>query len=133
VFDAGTVATDTTVTIAPLAEGERAGARCGHGERHQGPRRGYRYLPHGAKFLKSVALAMPTTARSFRRAHRGRRQDFYFDDQAGRWVELPALSVDKSNKLINSTTDHFTDMINATVTVPDHPQTVSVQPTSMRT
>jgi RHS repeat-associated protein len=133
VFDPGTVATDTTVTITPLAEENVPALDVGMTNVTKGPRRGYRYLPHGAKFLKNIAVALPYDRALIPPGHtEDDVKTFYFDDQAGRWVELPRVSVDKSNKLINSTTDHFTDMINATVTVPDHPQTVSFNPTSMK-
>src|SRR2546427_8796482 len=133
VFAAGSVATDTTVTIAPLAEENVPALDVGMTNVTKGPRRGYRYLPHGAKFLQNVSLAMPYDKALIPPGHtEDDVKTFYFDDQAGRWVELPRVSVDKTNKLINSTTNHFTDMINATVTVPDHPQTVSFNPTSMK-
>src|SRR5262249_19308317 len=99
----------------------------------KGPRRGYRYLPHGSKFLQTVALAMPYDKALIPPGHtEDDIQTFYFDDQAGRWGALDRVSVDKTNKVGNSNTNHFTDMINAVVTVPDHPQTVSFNPTSMK-
>jgi hypothetical protein len=99
----------------------------------KGPRRGYRFLPHGAKFLKNVAVTLPYDKALIPPGHtEDDVKTFYFDDNAGRWVQLPYVSADKSNKLINSTTNHFTDMINAVVTVPDHPLTVSFNPTSMK-
>ncbi|TMH38176.1 MAG: hypothetical protein E6H59_11525, partial [Betaproteobacteria bacterium] len=133
VFAAGSVSTDTIVTITPLAEENVPALDVGMTNVTKGPRRGYRYLPHGAKFLQNVSLAMPYDKALIPPGHtEDDVKTFYFDDQAGRWVELPRVSVDKTNKLINSTTNHFTDMINATVTVPDHPQTVSFNPTSMK-
>src|SRR6266571_396274 len=59
VFDAGTVATDTTVTIAPLAEENVPALDVGMTNVTKGPRRGYRFLPHGAKFLQNVSVALP--------------------------------------------------------------------------
>ncbi|MGB5080716.1 MAG: hypothetical protein WBO23_08230, partial [Burkholderiales bacterium] len=133
VFDPGTVATDTTVTIQPLAEESVPALDLGMTNVTKGPRRGYRFLPHGAKFLKNVAVKLPYDRGLIPPGHtEDDVKTFYFDDQAGRWVELPRVSVDKTGKVINSTTDHFTDMINAVVTVPDHPQTVSFNPTSMK-
>src|SRR5207247_10634056 len=128
---ARSVAIDSPVTSAPLAEANAPALDVGMTNGTKGPRRGYRYLPHGAKFLQNVALAMPYDKALIPPGHtEDDVKTFYFDDQAGRWVELPRVSVDKANKLVNSTTDHFTDMINATVTVPDHPQTVGFNPTS---
>jgi len=132
-FPAGSVSTSTTVTIQPLADTDVPALDIGMTNVTKGPRRGYRYLPHGAKFLQTVAVTTPYDRGLIPPGH---TEDdvttFYFDDQAGRWIALPRVSVDKTNKVINSTTDHFTDMINAVVTVPDHPQTVSFNPTSMK-
>jgi hypothetical protein len=57
---------------------------------------------------------------------------FYFDEQAGSWEELERVAIDLQAKVVVSLTDHFTDMINATVTVPDHPQALSYNPTSIK-
>jgi len=56
---------------------------------------------------------------------------FYFGRPAGRWIELPRASVDKDHKLINSTTDHFTDMITHGDRCPITAD-VSFNPTSMK-
>src|SRR5262249_12903138 len=42
------------------------------------------------------------------------------------------VSVDLQANTITSLTDHFTDMINATVTVPDHPLTATFNPTQIK-
>jgi RHS repeat-associated protein len=132
-FPAGSVATSTTVTIQPLADTDVPALDLGMTNVTKGPRRGYRYLPHGTKFLQTVAVVVPYDRALIPPGH---TEDdvttFYFDDQAGRWVALDRVSVDKTNKVVNSNTNHFTDMINAVVTVPDHPQTVSFNPTSMK-
>src|SRR6266704_3007540 len=132
-FPAGSVSASTTVTITPLADQDVPALDVGMTNVTKGSRRGYRYLPHGAKFLQTVAVTMPYDKALVPPGH---TEDdvttFYFDDQAGRWIALPRVSVDQTNKVINSTTDHFTDMINAVVTVPDHPQAVSFNPTSMK-
>ena len=133
VIDSGTVATDTTITIQPLAEVDVPALDLGMVNVTKGPRRGYRYLPHGARFLKNVNVTLPYDKALIPPGHtEDDVRTYFFDEQAGRWVPLPFVSADKTNKLVNSTTDHFTDMINAVVTVPDHPQAVSFNPTSMK-
>src|SRR4029453_1870088 len=57
---------------------------------------------------------------------------FYFDDQAGRWMEPERVEVDTASRKIVSRTDHFTDMINATITVPDHAPPLSYNPNSIQ-
>jgi len=59
VFNVGSVAADTTVTIQPLADENVPALDVGMTNVTKGPRRGYRYLPHGSKFLQPVSLAMP--------------------------------------------------------------------------
>ncbi|HLQ24523.1 MAG TPA: SpvB/TcaC N-terminal domain-containing protein, partial [Acidiferrobacterales bacterium] len=133
VFAAGTVASDTTVTIAPLADENVPALDMGMTNVTKGPRRGYRFLPHGAKFLKNVNVTLPYDKALIPPGHtEDDIKTFYFDDQAGRWIALDGITVDKTNKVINSVTNHFTDMINATVTVPDHPNPTSFNPTSMK-
>ncbi|HEX9831726.1 MAG TPA: hypothetical protein VGA66_01340, partial [Mycobacterium sp.] len=56
VFDSGSVAADTTITITPLADENVPALDVGMTNVTKGPRRGYRFLPHGAKFLKNVAV-----------------------------------------------------------------------------
>src|SRR5262249_10615848 len=58
-FPAGPAAADTTVTTQPLADADVPALDVGMTNVTKGPRRGYRYLPHGSKFLQTVALAMP--------------------------------------------------------------------------
>ena len=133
VVDSGTVSADTTITITPLAEESVPALDVGMVNVTKGPRRGYRFLPHGAKFLKNVNVTLPYDRALIPPGHtEDDVRTYFFDEQAGRWVALPFASVDKTNKLLNSTTNHFTDMINAVVTVPDHPQAVSFNPTSMK-
>ncbi|MGJ4748703.1 SpvB/TcaC N-terminal domain-containing protein, partial [Leptospira sp. SA-E8] len=57
---------------------------------------------------------------------------YYYDKQAGRWVPLERVEVSRGKKRVTSLTDHFTDMINATLTVPDHPQAASFNPTQLK-
>ncbi|MFL6650857.1 MAG: SpvB/TcaC N-terminal domain-containing protein, partial [Sulfurifustaceae bacterium] len=131
--DAGTVATDTTITVTPLDDSNTPALDVGMMNVTKGPRRGYRFLPHGAKFLKNVTVTLPYDKALIPPGHtEDDIKTFYFDDQAGRWVALDRVGVDKTNKLVNSLTNHFTDMINAVVTVPDHPDAVSFNPTSMK-
>jgi len=133
VVEAGTVTNDTNITITPLADENVPALDVGMVNVTKGPRRGYRFLPHGAKFLRNINVALPYDRALIPPGHsEDDVRTYYFDDQAGRWVALPFVSVDKTNKQVNTTTDHFTDMINAVVTVPDHPQAVSFNPTSMK-
>src|SRR2546425_11604227 len=99
----------------------------------RGPRRGYRLQPHGMKFRNAIQVSVPYNKQLI---PPGMTEDdirtFYFDDQAGHWKELDRVAVDASAMKIVSLTDHFTDIINATVAVPDHPQPPSLNPTEIQ-
>ncbi len=47
-------------------------------------------------------------------------------------MPLDLSKVDDKKHLIESLTDHFTDIINATITVPDHPQETSFNPNQIK-
>ena len=57
---------------------------------------------------------------------------YYFDDEAGVWMPLETVKVDKTTQQVESYTTHFTDMINAVVTVPDSPESVNFNPNQIK-
>lgn len=57
---------------------------------------------------------------------------FYYDETAARWRALERLAIDPDTQTVTSLTNHFTDMIAATVTVPDHPESLSYDPTTIK-
>jgi len=99
----------------------------------KGPRKGYRFFPKGMKFKNKVKVTVPY-AKSLIPA--GHSEDdiktFYFDRELGKWQELEKVTVDKKGNNVISYTDHFTDMINSVVTVPESPQSVSFNPTQIK-
>lgn len=130
---AGAVAAPTVVSITPLAETDLPSMDQGMTNVTAGPRRGYRFLPHPMKFKSKIRISLPYDKRLIPPGLT--EQDiktFYFDDQAGSWKELERVSVDTRTQTVISLSDHFTDMANATVTVPDHPEPASLDPNSMQ-
>ena len=99
----------------------------------KGPRRGYRFNPHGKKFRKNIDVYIPYDVSKI---PDGMTEDdiktWYYNDESGSWVQLEKVEVNKKNKEVKSHTNHFTDMINATLTVPDHPQAVNFNPTQIK-
>lgn len=127
------VATDTPISITPLSQQELPVLDAGMTNVTQGPRKGYRFLPHGTRFQEKIRVSLPydkhllppgLTAQDIK--------TFYFDEQSGSWKALERVTVDAQAGAIVSLTDHFTDMINATVTVPDHPEALSYNSTSIK-
>jgi RHS repeat-associated protein len=130
---ADALAAETTIGVTPLKDEDLARLDTGMTNTTKGPRRGYRFTPHPMKFKSKVKVTLPYHQALIPPG--STEQDiktFYFDDQSGSWKELERVSIDTQANTITSLTDHFTDMINATVTVPDHPLTASFNPTQIK-
>src|SRR5262249_19009767 len=57
---------------------------------------------------------------------------YFYDDVALCWRPLERASVDAVHHTVTSLSSHFTDFINATVSVPDSPENVSFDPNQMK-
>lgn len=125
------VAAPVTISVTALAENELHELAPGMENVTKGPRRGYKFTPHPFKFDRKVELTLPYDAAAV-----GTATDdlytFYYDDQRGCWRPLERVRIDTVNNVVVSLTDHFTDMINATVVVPDHPDGASFDPTQIK-
>ncbi|MCQ2230623.1 MAG: hypothetical protein MJZ30_02055 [Paludibacteraceae bacterium] len=94
---------------------------------------GYRFLPHGELFEGEGA----TVAMGYDRTKipNGYTEDdiktYYFDLNTKHWVALKRDSIDKEKRMILSKTNHFTDMINGIIVVPESPETNGFAPTIM--
>jgi RHS repeat-associated protein len=97
----------------------------------RGPVSGYRFLPH-MHFKRPIRLEIPydksliPPGLSAADVH-----SFYFDERSRSWRPLARVGVDRHARVVTSVTPHFTDVINATITIPDHPETLSYTPTSI--
>jgi RHS repeat-associated protein len=97
------------------------------------PRRGYRFTPHPQTFAEAISVALPYDPALLEPGFTA--QDiytYYFDDVALCWRPLQRVSIDEVNHLVVSLTDHFTDMVNATVAVPEHPEGESFDPNEIK-
>jgi len=97
------------------------------------PRRGYRFTPHPLTFAEEITVSLPYDPALLDPDFTP--QDiytYYFDDTGLCWRPLERVTVDEVNHLVVSLTDHFTDMINATVTVPEHPEGESFDPNEIK-
>jgi len=130
---AGATTYDTTIGITPLSDLDLPKLDAGMTNVTKGPRRGYRFTPHPMKFVNKVKVTLPYSQGLIPAGQT--EQDiktFYFDDQSGSWKELELVAIDLQANTITSYTTHFTDMINATVTVPDHPNVANFNPTQIK-
>jgi RHS repeat-associated protein len=122
----------TTITAKPLRQREVAALDAGMTNVTAGPP-GYRFLPHPHRFHDALVVALPYCRNLIPAGFSERDvRTFYFDDKAGIWKPLAPLGVNTDAELFVSRTNHFTDMINATITVPDHPEPVAFDPTSIK-
>jgi RHS repeat-associated protein len=132
-INANAVDAEVTLNIASLGDDDTPLLDPGMTNVTKGPRKGYRFLPHGTKFKSYQLVRLPYDPSLLPPAYTEEDiKTYYFDEEAGYWKELVRVAVITETREIASCTDHFTDMINATVTVPDHPQPLSYNPTSIK-
>jgi RHS repeat-associated protein len=97
-----------------------------------GPRDGYRFTPH-MTFGDDLHITVPYDASLIPAGLTEQDvQIYYYDTTQLQWVPLQRDTLDQSADKVESLSNHFTDMIAATVTVPDHPENVSFNPTSLK-
>ena len=94
---------------------------------------GFRFTPHPMLFAEVVEVSIPYDPTML--GEEFTPQDIYsyfYDDTATCWRQLQRVRVDEVAQVVVSLTDHFTDMINATVAVPEHPEAVSFNPNQLK-
>ncbi len=94
---------------------------------------GYRFEPHGTRFRKPVRVSMPFE-RSLLDSETALSNLFtyYFNDEELRWERLDRICVDRERALTVSATTHFTDMINATLKLPEGPSPIGFDVNSIK-
>jgi len=92
----------------------------------------YRFGPDGMRFALPIRLTLPYDGGKVPVGHVDDDvQTWFFDEQAGRWLEIERVAVDPAAGTVTSLTDHFTDFVNATLTVPDSPSGTSFEASSI--
>ena len=92
---------------------------------------GWRFLPEGMKFKRACELSLEYDTRIEGEDAQG-IYTYYYDKKEKRWVALERKRVDEEGKRIESYTDHFTDMINGTLSLPESPDPVRVNLNSIK-
>ena len=127
VIPRGAVEEETKITISRLYEvaegGEVKNVTAGFG--------GWRFLPEGMKFKKACELSLEYDERIEGEEAQG-IYTYYYDEKEKRWIALERKGVDEEGKRIESYTDHFTDMINGTLSLPESPEPVRVNLNSIK-
>jgi RHS repeat-associated protein len=132
VFGPKAAAEPVTVGITPLAGTDLPELDPGMTNLTEG-QGGYQFTPHPYEFTEPIQVSLPYDPAQA--AAVPSLQDvftFFFDEQASCWRPLKRLAVDEQQHVIVSETSHFTDMINAAVTVPDTPQGASFDPNMIK-
>ncbi len=94
---------------------------------------GYRFEPHGTHFVKPVRITIPfdPSIKSSETAL-SNLYTYFHDVVLGRWERLERESIDKRAGTITSLSSHFTDMINATLRLPEGPQPIQYDVNSIK-
>ncbi|MCZ8296204.1 MAG: SpvB/TcaC N-terminal domain-containing protein [Flavobacterium sp.] len=92
----------------------------------------YRLLPDGTVFNKAVDLEIGYDEALIPKGHNSNEiKTYFFDTHKKCWTPIERDSIDKINKTIISTTNHFTDYINGVIQAPESPETAGFTPTMM--
>lgn len=86
---------------------------------------GYRFEPHGIRFGKAATIRVPFDRRLLgSEAALSNLRTYFYDESAGRWERLERMGIDREAAVVTSGTSHFTDMINATLKLPEGPKPI---------
>ncbi|MBR5932421.1 MAG: hypothetical protein IK002_00385, partial [Treponema sp.] len=114
---AGAVKKDIEITIERLEIVKETGESIANVTELNG---GYRFLPAGTKFKKDVIVSIPYDKElNSKPESLEETYTYFYDVKKEMWIALERIEIDRENCLIKSKTKHFTDMINATLTMPE--------------
>ena len=118
VIPAGALEKDTEIKIERLREVADTGERLYNATAGA---TGYRFLPAGTQFRKEVEINLPYN-KTLNVLPQGTDDllTYYYDTGEEKWVALEKKAVDKDEAIVKSSTTHFTDMINGTLTLPEN-------------
>ncbi|MBP5359263.1 MAG: hypothetical protein J6Y69_08780, partial [Treponema sp.] len=126
----GALKEDTVISISRLARVEDTGETLYNAIPSSG---GYRFLPAGTKFEKDVTITLPYSAElNSKPQSLEELYTYFYDTERKCWTKLERLEVDEENLKVRSLSNHFTDMINATLTLPESAGPVDVNLNSIK-
>ena len=113
----GALKKDTRISITRIHKVEDTGESLCNATAHPG---GYRFLPAGTKFEKDVTITLPYSVELNAKPQAlSGLYTYFYDTQKESWIKLERLEIDKENHKVRSLSTHFTDMINATLALPE--------------
>jgi RHS repeat-associated protein len=127
---AGAVERDVRITVRPL--GTRDVAAMDPGMTNVTPAgQAFRFGPLGMRFKKPVKMTLPFDRALLAAGDTGADvRTFYYDEALQRWEQVGLVG--QSETAMQAVSDHFTDFINATIAMPEHPGPQSLNPTSLK-
>lgn len=127
---AGALKEDTVISITRLKQVSDTGESLYNATAESG---GYRFLPAGTKFQKDVTITLPYSAElNSKLQSLDDLYTYFFDVEKKQWIKLERIEVDDKHCLVRSLSTHFTDMINATLTLPESASPVDVNLNSIK-
>ena len=127
---AGALDEDTRISITGLRETKGTGERLSNATSMAAC---YRFLPAGTKFKKEVLVTIPYNPMLEEKpAVLDTMLTYYYDTEAKCWTPLERRAIDRKNHTLTSATTHFTDMINAVLTLPETASPVDVNLNSIK-
>ena len=114
---AGAVREDVQISISRLEAVRETGETLKNVTEDNG---GYRFLPAGMKFDKEVVVSIPYGKElNLINQELNEMHTYFYDVETKAWIRLDRKEIDKENGIVKSYTTHFTDMINATLVLPE--------------
>jgi RHS repeat-associated protein len=127
---AGAVDKDVRLTIRPLPTKDVAALDPGM-TNVTSSGQAFRFGPHGMTFKKPVRIALPYDGGLLPAGQsRNDVRTFYYSEALHRWEQVGLIA--QNDGEMAAATEHFTDFINATIPMPEHPGTQSLNPTSLK-
>ena len=94
---------------------------------------GYRFLPNGMKFEKNIKITIPFDKNKIASEEEyPTLYTYFYNEEEKRWDKLERINVDRGKGELISLSDHFTDMINSTLKMPESPKPLSFNPNSIK-
>jgi Salmonella virulence plasmid 65kDa B protein len=93
----------------------------------------YRFQPQGIQFNKNIKISIPFN-KSLLESETALSNLFtyFYDEDRNTWERLPRVGIDKENCTVVSLTNHFTDMINGILKMPESPGPVNFDLNSIK-
>ena len=127
---AGAVDKDVRITVRPLPSKDVAPMDPGMTNISPAAQ-AYRFGPLGMVFKKPIRMTLTYDKALIPAGHTENDvRTFYYAEELHRWEQVGIVGQNAGEMM--AVTEHFTDFINATLAMPEHPGTQSLNPTSLK-